>query len=69
MEDDKMDYQLTLAGVHRRNHSERDIRTFKANFIAGLAPIDQFFSLDQWYKLVNQTNITRNLLRPSRINP
>ena len=69
MVDQKIDYQLTPAGLHRRNHAERAIRTFKAHFIAGLASVDPDFPLNQWDKLVEQAEITLNLLRPSRINP
>ena len=69
MHDQKIDFQLTPTGLHRRNHAERAIRTFKAHFIAGLASVDPDFPLNQWDKLVEQAEITLNLLRPSRINP
>ena len=55
--------------VHRRNAAERDIQTFKAHFIAILCGMDPKFSLNLWYKLLPQTQITLNLLRNSRVNP
>ena len=69
MVENKIDYQLTPVGLHRRNHAERAIRTFKAYCIAGLASVDPDFPLNQWDKLVEQAEISLNLLRPSRINP
>jgi hypothetical protein len=36
MTDEDVDYQLTPAGLHRRNWAERAIQTFKNHFIAGL---------------------------------
>lgn len=64
-----VDYQLTPAGIHRRNAAERAIRTFKKHFIAGLASTDRDFPLQLWDQLLEQAQLTLNLLRPSRINP
>jgi hypothetical protein len=36
-----VDYQLVLPHCHRRNASEREIRTFKEHFIAGCHPLTQ----------------------------
>lgn len=64
-----IDYQLTPTSQHRRNAAERAIRTWKNHFIAGLATLNPSFPLAQWDLLIPQTNITLNLLRPSRLNP
>ena len=64
-----IDYQLTPAGLHRRNKAERAIQTFKNHFISGLCSVDPTFPLHLWDKLLPQAIITLNLLRPSRINP
>ena len=64
-----IDFQLTPAGLHRRNKAERAIQTFKNHFIAGLCSIDPAFPLNLWDKLIPQAILTLNLLRASRINP
>ena len=63
------DYQLVPPGIHRRNAAERAIRTWKNHFIAGLSSVDPNFPLTLWDLLVEQSYITLNLLRPSRMNP
>jgi hypothetical protein len=64
-----IDFQLVPPGMHRRNAAERAIRTWKNHFIAGLCSTDPNFPLYLWDTMVNQANITINLLRASRINP
>jgi hypothetical protein len=64
-----VEYQLTPAGSHRRNRAERSIRTWKNHFIAILCSTDEAFPLKIWDRLLEQTNITLNLLRQSRVNP
>ena len=64
-----MAYQLTLKGKHSRNSSDKLIQTWKDHFLSGMASIHPDFTLSQWCKLVEQSNITLNLLRQSRINP
>ena len=61
--------QTTPAGSHRRNAAERAIQTFKDHFIAGLCTTDPKFPLHLWDRLLEQAEITLNLLRGSRINP
>ena len=61
--------QLASAGFHRRNASEREIRTFKNRFIAGLCKAHKNFPLNKWDSLLPQAIITLNLLRTSRLNP
>lgn len=59
-----IDFQLTPAGIHRRNLAERAI-----HFITGLCSTHPDFPLNLWDKLVPQAVLTLNLLRPSRTNP
>ena len=55
--------------MHRRNAAERAIRTYKNHLLAGLATCHPEFPLTEWDRLIDQCNITINLLRTSRINP
>lgn len=64
-----VEYQLTPAGSHRRNRAERAIRTWKNHFIAILCSTDEAFPLKLWDRLLEQAQITLNLLRASRVNP
>ena len=54
--------------IHRRNAAEQAIRTFKNHFLAGLAGVDPNFPIKQWDRLLQQTEITQNLLLNSRAN-
>jgi hypothetical protein len=54
---------------HRQNAAERDIRTFKNHFIATLSTADPCFPLDEWDLLLPQSEMTLNLMRPSRVHP
>ena len=62
-------YQLLPPNVHWRNAAEREIRTFKANFLSILAGVDPDFPENMWDTLLQQTEITLNLLRQATINP
>ena len=64
-----MEYQLVPPHIHRRNASERAIRTFKNHFIAGLASTDPNFPLSNWCRILPQAELTLTLLRASRLNP
>jgi hypothetical protein len=64
-----MEYQLVPPHCHRRNAAERDIRTFKEHFMAGLASVDPIFPLYLWDRLLPQAEITLNILRTSRLHP
>ena len=66
---EKQNYQLTPPHIHRINAAERAIRTYKNHFIAGLATCSKEFPIYEWDRLINQCNITLNLLRNSRVNP
>ena len=39
------------------------------HFISILCGLDPLFPLQLWDKLIDQANLTLNLLRPSRLNP
>ena len=62
-------YQLVPPNVHRRNISERSIRTFKAHFIAILEEVDPDFLKYMLDNLLVQTELTINLLRQATPNP
>lgn len=68
MHAESIDFQLVLPAVHRRNAAERAIRTFQNHFISGLCSVDKDFPLHLWDQLLDQAEITLNLLRGSRIN-
>jgi hypothetical protein len=51
-------YQLVPPHCHRRNATERAIRTFKEHFVAGLSSVDPSFPLHLWDKLLSQEEIT-----------
>ena len=65
----QVSFQLVLPHVHRRNAAERAIRTFKNHFLAVLATADPQFPVSEWDRLLPQSELTLNLLRPSRDNP
>jgi hypothetical protein len=65
----EVEYQLVPPHCHRRNATERAIRTFKEHFVAGLSSVDPTFPLHLWDRLLPQAEITLNLLRTSRLHP
>ena len=69
MQDEDIQFQLTPAGLHRRNNAERAIQTFKNHFIAGLCSTPPNFPLNLWDKLIPHALLTLNILRASRVNP
>ena len=66
--DSNINFQLAPPAIHRRNAAERQIRTFKNHFIAGLATVDPSFPLHAWCRLLPQAETSLNLLRASRLN-
>ena len=62
-------YQLVPPDLHRRNAAEREIRTFKAYFLAILAVVAIDFQRQLWDLLLPQTELTLNLLRQSTATP
>ena len=65
---EQMQYQLTPPHIHQRNAAERAIRAFKNHFISGLCSVDKTFPLHLWCRLLDQAELTLNMLRTSRIN-
>ena len=66
---EQTEYQLTPPHIHQTNAAERAIRTFKNHFISGLCSVDKNFPLHIWCHLLDQAELTLNMLRMSRINP
>ena len=64
-----IDFQLTLAGIHRCNRAKRSIQNFKNHLIASLCTVNPEFHLNLWNKLMPQAVLMINLLQPSRVNP
>ena len=62
-------YQLVPPNLHRVNAAERAIQTFKDHFLAILAGAHPDFPAHEWDRLLEQAEITLNLLRNSRANP
>ena len=60
---------LVPPGQHRRNKAERAIRTFKNHFISILSGVDPDFPANLWATLLEQTELTINLLRESTCHP
>ena len=67
--DDQLDYQLASPNNHRQNPAKRAIRDVKAHFISIRAIADPQFPQTDWDLLLQHTEDTLNMLRPSRINP
>ena len=61
-------WQLTPLNIHRDNADERFIRTWKNHFISFLSRTNPNLPLYLWDRLIDQSNISLNLLRKSRIN-
>ena len=57
--------ELAPPHMHRRNKAERAIRTWKNHFIATIAGVDPKFPMCAWNELIEQAEITINLLRSS----
>jgi hypothetical protein len=67
--EDNVEYQLVPPHCHRRNAAERDIQTFKEQFVAGMASAEPHLLLHLWDRLLSQAEMTLNLLRTSRQHP
>jgi hypothetical protein len=65
----QIEFQLVPPDMHRRNAAERAIRTWKNHFVAGLCSTGTQFPTYLWDRLIEQSSITLNLLRPSIRNP
>ena len=65
----KQSHQLTPPHIHRINAAERAIRTYKNHLLAGLATCNKEFPIIEWDRILQQCNITLNLLQNSPVNP
>ena len=61
--------QLVPPHIHRRNKAKRAIQTFKKHLKAGLATIDSDFPVNEWDRLIQQAELTLNLLQVVKLNP
>ena len=61
-------YECVPPKIHRGNAPERAIQTFKNPFLAGLAMCNQKFPLQEWDRLLQQAEITLNLLQRAQQN-
>ena len=60
----KISFQLVPPYLHRANAAERDTRIWKNHFIAILCSLDPKFPLQLWDRLLEQTNLTFNIICP-----
>ena len=67
--DSKTHIQFVEANEHQVNAAERAIQTVKNHLIAGLCTVHKLFPMQLWCELLQQCEITLNLLRASRRNP
>ena len=58
-------YQPTPPHIHRHNVAVQAIGTFKNHFISGLCSVDKNFMLHLWCRLLDQAELTLNMLRMS----
>lgn len=67
----KIRYEISISTAisARRNTAERAIRTFKNHFLSTLATWHEDCPITEWYRLLQQSEMTLNSLLPSRINP
>ena len=61
--------QYTPADMHRTNIAERCIRTWKNHFLAIKAGTPKKFRMSNWCKMLEQCDITLNMMRPCTTNP
>jgi hypothetical protein len=54
----EVEYQLVPYHCHRRNATERAIRSFEEHFVAGLSSVDPTFPLHLWDRLLPQAETT-----------
>ena len=64
-----LDYQLAALGDHRVVDAERAMCIFKNHFIVIRSGTHPDFPERGWSHLIRHAVITKNMLRPSRINP
>ena len=69
MDNNQTTYELVPPHIHRANMTKRAIQTIENHFKARLASLDPNFPLSKWDRLIEQCELTLNLLRASRLNP
>ena len=55
--------------MYKRNSQEKDIRTRRNHFVSSLSVTEKMLSMHIWEIILEQAEITLNMLRPSRHNP
>ena len=68
-EESDIQFQLVPPHMHRRNASERAVRTFMKHFIAALCTVDPLFPFYVWDRLLPQVTMTLNMLQRLLLNP
>ena len=61
--------QYTPADMHRTNIAERACRTWKNHFTAIRAGTPPSFKMANWCRMLEQADITLNMMRPCTLNP
>ena len=69
LRDAEIKYQLIPLHNHKTDISERAIHTCKEHFKVRWISLDPYFPISKWDILVEQSELTLNLLRVSRANP
>ena len=69
VENKNITLQLVTPHMHRNNPAERAIQTWKDHFLTGLASTHPDFPMHEWDRLIQQANVSLNLLRASRVHP
>ena len=64
----KTDIQFVKPHQHCVNAAKQGIQTFKEHFIAGLCTVNKNFPMQLWCDLLEQAQLTINLLRQARVN-
>ena len=67
-EQNEVKFQLVPPDQYCRNAAERTICTFKNHLLTGLAKCDPSFSIREWDRILDQCELTLNLLLKSRVN-
>ena len=61
--------QLVLLSNHIANNAQIEIKTFRNHFIVGMCILDKKFHIQLWYRLLQKSTISLNMLRQSRTLP
>ena len=66
---DQQQAKLQYTAPDRHCHqAEKAVQTYKAMFKSGLASLPKQFPIAYWFRLLDQTDISVNIVRPSRQN-